>query len=231
MAVETSVGGTMSGSPTIWRIPLGMTSAYVVRGPVPILVDAGMTGQEAVLRFRLRRVGVELTDLALVIVTHAHSDHAGCLAWIKASTDAAIACSRPTMDLLGTGKSARMVPRTLVSRLITPLLARVAKYPAVQADVPVDEPMTLAPYGVDGTLLPTPGHTRGCLSVLVGDDAIVGDLVSGTVASPRRAAMPRLLEDREAWAASVQAVLAHGVKRMHVAHGGPFNAEDVARLL
>lgn len=221
----------MSGTPTILRIPLGMTSAYVVKGPVPILVDAGMVGQEAMLRFRLRRIGVEPTDIALVIVTHAHSDHAGCLAWLRDSADAAIVCGAEAMDLLRCGASACMKPRTMMSRALVPFLKRVAKYPAVRCDVAVDEALTLTPYGVSGVVLPTPGHTRGCLSVLLGGEAIVGDLVSGKAGRPRVASIPRLLEDRDAWAASVTAVLARGVKLLHAAHGGPFRAEQVARLL
>ncbi len=224
-------GGIVNGSPTITRIPLGATSAYVIKGPVPILIDAGMVGQQATLRFKLRRVGVEVSDLALIVVTHAHSDHAGCLAWLRTSTDAAIACSRATMDNLGRGASAGMRPRTVVGRLALPLLSRIAKYPAVQGDVAVDDAMTLAPYGIDGVLLPTPGHTCGCLSVLLGEDAIVGDLVSGKFGRPSVPSMPMLLEDRDAWAESVRAVLARGVRRFHPAHGGPFDAERVADLL
>jgi hydroxyacylglutathione hydrolase len=221
----------VDATPTITRIPLGATSAYVLRGPVPILVDTGMVGQQAILRLRLRHIGIEIADLALIVVTHAHSDHAGCLAWLRGSTDAAIACSRETMDDLKLGRSARMKPRTMTGRAVLPLLSRVAKYPAIQGDVAVGDLMTLAPYGIDGILLPTPGHTRGCLSVLVGEEAIVGDLVSGRIGRPRVASMPMLLEDRDAWAASVRKLLDRGVRRFHPAHGGPFDAEDVERLL
>ncbi len=221
----------MDKSPEIIRIPLGATSAYVIKGPVSILVDSGMVGQQTMLRLRLRRIGVEPADLALIVVTHAHSDHAGCLAWLRESTDAAIACSRETMDDLRLGRCACMKPRTIVSRAVLPLLARVAKYPAIQGDVAVGESMTLAPYGIDGVLLPTPGHTRGCLSVLLGEDAIVGDLVSGRLGRPRRPSMPMLLEDRAAWKVSVQTLLDRGVRRFHPAHGGPFAAERVADLL
>jgi len=41
----------MNPSELIVRIPLGATSAYVIRGPVPILIDAGMVGQDALLRW------------------------------------------------------------------------------------------------------------------------------------------------------------------------------------
>jgi glyoxylase-like metal-dependent hydrolase (beta-lactamase superfamily II) len=91
--------------------------------------------------------------------------------------------------------------------------------------------MTLAPFGIDGLVLPTPGHTRGCLSVLVGEDAIVGDLVTGKIGRSRVPSMPMLLEDRDAWTQSVRNVLAYGVRRFHPAHGGPFDAERVAALL
>lgn len=213
------------------RIPLGATSAYVIKGPVPILVDSGMVGQQAMLRLKLRRIGVEPADIALIVVTHAHSDHTGCLAWLRESTDAAVACSRETMDDLSLGRCAPMKPRTIASRVVLPLLARVAKYPAIDGDVAIGESMTLAPYGIDGVLLPTPGHTRGCVSVLLGEDAIVGDLVSGRLGRPHVPSMPMLLEDRAAWEASVRKLLDRGVRRFHPAHGGPFDAEHVAGLL
>jgi hydroxyacylglutathione hydrolase len=224
-------GGIVNGGPTINRIFLGATSAYVIKGPVPILIDSGMVGQQGMLRLKLRRLGIEVPDLALIVVTHAHSDHTGCLAWLRTSTDAAIACSRETMDGLTKGASACMKPRTIAGRLMLPLLSRVAKYPAVEGDVAVDDVMTLAPYGIDGVLLPTPGHTRGCLSVVLGGDAIVGDLVSGKLGRRNVPSVPMLLEDRNAWAESVRAVLARGVQRFHPAHGGPFDAERVADLL
>lgn len=91
--------------------------------------------------------------------------------------------------------------------------------------------MTLAPYGVEGFILPTPGHTRGCVSVLVGEDAIVGDLVSGRLGRARVPSIPMLVEDRAAWSESVRLVLSRGVRRFHPAHGGPFDAERVAALL
>jgi glyoxylase-like metal-dependent hydrolase (beta-lactamase superfamily II) len=224
----------MTPSELIVRIPLGATSAYVIRGPVPILIDSGMVGQDALLRWKLRCAGVELSDIALIVVTHAHGDHAGCLARLSGLTDAAIACSCETMQCLRRGAAAPMKPRTVVGRALLPIMSRFASYPAVDArvsDVAVVETMTLAPFGIDGMLLTTPGHTRGCLSVLVGDQAIVGDLVSGKLARPRTPSVPLLLEDPDAWARSVRLLLDRGARRFHPAHGGPFDADHVAKLL
>jgi glyoxylase-like metal-dependent hydrolase (beta-lactamase superfamily II) len=190
-----------------------------------------MVGQDALLRWQLRRIGVELPDIALIVVTHAHSDHAGCLARLSGMTDAAIACSSDTMDNLRRGACACMKPRSVVGKALLPILSRFATYPAVDADVAVVETMTLAPFGIDGMLLTTPGHTRGCLSVLVGDQAIVGDLVSGKLGRPRAPSMPLMLEDPDAWAKSVRLLLDRGARRFHPAHGGPFDADRVAKLL
>ncbi len=221
----------MDSGATILRIPLGASSAYVIRKPVPVLIDSGMVGQDALLRWRLRRAGIELRDIALIVVTHAHSDHTGCLARLRVSTDAAIVCSRASMEYLERGACACMKAHTVVGRVLLPLMARFASYPAVVADVGVGEVMTLAPYGIDGVLLTTPGHTRGCLSVLVGEDAVVGDLVSGRLGRPRAPSIPIFLEDNDAWAKSVRLLLDRGAKRFHPAHGGPFTADQVAKLL
>ncbi len=221
----------MDARSTITRIELRATSAYLIRGPAPLLVDSGMVGQQALLRFQLRRAGVDPKDLALVILTHAHADHAGGLAWLRASTDAAIACSEEASACLERGASACLKPRALAARALLPLLRKVATYPAIRCDVAIREPMTLAPYGIDGAIVPTPGHTRGCLSVVLGEDAIVGDLVSGRPGRSHTPSLPMMLEDREAWAASVREVLNRGVKRFHPAHGGPFDADRVAELL
>ncbi len=124
-----------------------------------------------------------------------------------------------------------MKPRTVLSRVLLPLLSHVAGYPAVEGDVAVLESMTLAPYGIPGVLLPTPGHTLGCLSAVVGEDAIVGDLVSGRFGQANVPTAPRFLEDSDAWASSVRRLLDLGVRRFHAAHGGSFDAERVAALL
>jgi len=221
----------MNPSELIVRIPLGATSAYVIRGPVPILIDTGMVGQDALLRWQLRRIGVELPDIALIVVTHAHGDHAGCLARLAGMTDGAVACSSETMRYLQCGAAAPMRPRTVVGRALLPLMSRFASYPPVDADVAVVETMTLAPFGIDGLLLTTPGHTRGCLSVLVGEDAIVGDLVTGRLGRPHAPSMPLMLEDPDAWPKSVRRLLDQGARRFHPAHGGPFDADRVAELL
>jgi glyoxylase-like metal-dependent hydrolase (beta-lactamase superfamily II) len=60
----------MSGYP-------GITSAYLVRGDRPCLVETGTATSAGVVADALNSLGVGPADLATVVVTHIHLDHAG----------------------------------------------------------------------------------------------------------------------------------------------------------
>lgn len=214
----------------IARLPLGRTSAFLVRGAAPILVDAGMPGQHAALLRRLRRLGLDRADIALVVVTHAHVDHTGGLPWVRLAARAPIVCHRETAAALRQGQSAALQPRTRLGLALVPLLRHGPRPPCVEPDLAIDHEISLEPYGAAGFLLPTPGHTRGCLSLQVGQDAIVGDLLMRRFGR-HRPAVPFFLEDRVGWQDSVRLLLSRGVERFHTTHGGCFDAESVAALL
>lgn len=53
------------------------TSAYVIRGPEPTLIETGSSASHASLLGGLQALGYEPDDIRHVIVTHVHLDHAG----------------------------------------------------------------------------------------------------------------------------------------------------------
>ncbi|CAM3645552.1 MBL fold metallo-hydrolase [Nocardiopsis rhodophaea] len=55
----------------------GITSSYLIRTERPCVVEVGTAGSAAVLRDALAALGVEAHDLATIVVTHIHLDHAG----------------------------------------------------------------------------------------------------------------------------------------------------------
>src|SRR5580698_1858401 len=55
----------------------GITAGYLIRGPRPCLVETGTAPSAPVVRDALARLGVGPSDLATVVVTHIHLDHAG----------------------------------------------------------------------------------------------------------------------------------------------------------
>ena len=60
-------------------------------------------------------------------------------------------------------------------------MQRLLAYPAAKPDFLVDGILHLAPFGIDATILPTPGHTEGSVSVVSGGFALAGDAIFGVV--------------------------------------------------
>jgi glyoxylase-like metal-dependent hydrolase (beta-lactamase superfamily II) len=55
----------------------GITAGYLIRGSRPCLVETGTAPSAPVVRAALSSLGVDAADLASVVVTHIHLDHAG----------------------------------------------------------------------------------------------------------------------------------------------------------
>ena len=55
----------------------GITAGYLIRGSRPCLVETGTAPSAPVVRAALSDLGVHAADLASVVVTHIHLDHAG----------------------------------------------------------------------------------------------------------------------------------------------------------
>src|SRR5262249_15849291 len=55
----------------------GVTAAYLIEGPAPALVETGPTASLPALLAALEDLGVGADDLAHVVVSHIHLDHAG----------------------------------------------------------------------------------------------------------------------------------------------------------
>src|ERR1700678_3210352 len=55
----------------------GITAGYLIRGDRPCLVETGTAPSAPVVRDALARLGIGAADLATVVVTHIHLDHAG----------------------------------------------------------------------------------------------------------------------------------------------------------
>ena len=190
-----------------------------------------MPGQQGALCRHLRQLGLDRADIALIVLTHAHVDHSGGLSWICRATSAPVACHRDAAAPLRAGLNAALRPRTRLGWAVLPILRQGPRPPCVEPDLVVDHEISLLPYGTAGFLIPPPGHTRGGLSVLVGHDAVVGDLLMARSMGPRRPVAPFFLEDVVLWEESLRLLLSRGIERFHTAHGGCFGADAVTSLL
>lgn len=77
MKLTQQVGDNIFAIDLIERQHKGLSSAYVVRGKKLALIECGATSSAAALLAGLRELGIDPNELAYLLVTHIHLDHAG----------------------------------------------------------------------------------------------------------------------------------------------------------
>lgn len=196
--------------------------AYLLLGDSTVVVDTGIAGQEGRILARLAKEGRTGADVSLILLTHGHRDHAGSASALKEATGAPIALGAGDEEKYAAGRDTEMRARSATGALLMRFLRRRARpeHAALPApDLIIDIETSLAPYGVDAVVVPTPGHSRGSLSVFTGGgDALVGDLLGGGGRSRPRPERGIFVSDEAAMDASIAAVLARAPRRVFTGH-------------
>ncbi|MCG6498000.1 MBL fold metallo-hydrolase [Kitasatospora sp. A2-31] len=208
-------------------------NAHLLLGRHPIIVDAGTPGSGPRIVEQVAAHGVDPRDVRLIVVTHGHLDHFGSAAELRRLTGAPIAAHAAD---LGPYRSGRGRLPYLPTGPMGRLMARNRKLhePAepFEPDIVLTGETDVSDFGVDGRIIPTPGHTAGSVSLLTDDgDLVAGDLVANSFLGllPGRPANPPFHDDPLANLASLRAMLALGPARLHVGHGAPLDPARVDR--
>lgn len=213
----------------VTQLPLMASNAFLVSDKKHILVDTGYPGEVSRIQQLLKNEGVPLQEIALIVLTHAHFDHAGNAAKIQAMAGCPIIIHKLEQTFLENGKNAPIVPVRPLAALMSPFM-RPIRYPAARADVVIEGPLDLNAYGVDAKIIMTPGHTSGSTSVLTHDGhALLGDLVAGgwplgqfRPEEPHYHYWYANMEDAHT---SIRTVLETNPRKIYVGHGGPIDGK------
>ncbi len=220
----------------IHRLPMGICNCYLIKEDGLVLVDAGPPNQAGKFRTALQKLSIEPRDITLMLLTHGHYDHIGSVSEVKALTGCKVAINHrekewveqalkpipPGISLLGTIFMA-------VSRLAMPL----TKFPVASVDIELgDEEFPLQPFGINGRVLHTPGHTSGSMSLLLDTgEAFVGDLAMNGLPMRIGPGMPSVGDDKDTIKAGWRLLLDNGTKWIYPAHGNPFSADILRKAL
>jgi hydroxyacylglutathione hydrolase len=223
----------MDTRPAIHTIALGVCNVYVIRDQGTIAIEGGAPNKADLFRKGLGRIGVAPEEIGLLILTHGHWDHIGSARAIQEMTGAAIAMHESERDCLeqsvmrfppGTSPWSRFLVR-LMGRFVN----RITIEPARVDRVLNNGELSLADDGVAGTVLHTPGHSQGSVSVLLDSgDCIVGDLAMNGFPLRFGPGLPIFADDLDRVRQSWRSILDRGAKTIYPAHGKPFSA-DVLR--
>jgi glyoxylase-like metal-dependent hydrolase (beta-lactamase superfamily II) len=219
-------------------LPLKMVNAHLIRSEAGcILVDAGIPGSERKIGQVLSRHGLSFRDIKLIVVTHAHTDHAGSAARLRALSGAPILAHADDVDFYTRRRPMTYCATGLVGKLFFKTPIPHQPYEGFEPDILMtnDETVNLLSFGVDGLVRHTAGHTAGSISVELGSqDVLVGDLIAsgiliGGMAFTGRAIRPPFEDDPQAVAQELIRLVDGGAKRFYMGHGGPLGPTEVSR--
>jgi len=156
-----------------------LSNCYVVEAESGVvLIDAGAPGDADNI---LSVIGDR--RLNLILITHAHFDHYGSAAEIRRRTGAPIAIHEADAENMHRAKTHLGIVkgRGKIAAAFLPLVERFYDPEPTEADVHLHGGEDLGSYGLDASVVHTPGHTIGSCSLIYGENAaFVGDLLSNT---------------------------------------------------
>lgn len=125
-------------------------AAYLITTPKgAILLDGTMEENVPAIEANIRALGIKLSDVKILLNSHAHFDHAGGLAHLKRDTGATMMAMKGDVWALENGK--HFGDQSYVGTFLP-----------VKVDRVLSDGATVTLGGVTMTALATPGHTAGC---------------------------------------------------------------------
>jgi glyoxylase-like metal-dependent hydrolase (beta-lactamase superfamily II) len=222
----TPLGGDVYEIDTRMAGYSSITAGYVILSDRPCLVERGTAGSAPVVRRALTELGVEAADLATVVVTHIHLDHAGGVGDIAESYPRAeiVVHEKGARHLANPERlmrSARMVYGDALDRLfgeMKPTDAARIRAVAETGVIDLGAGRRLESYH-------SPGHAKHHVGLL---DSLTGDLYVGDAAgvyipetADVRPATPPPDFDLDAALASLEMFQTLDPRRLLFAHYGP----------
>lgn len=186
---------------TIVNVGYRSTNYWVIsNGRSRLLVDLGWPGSMKQMQANLKRMDIPLNEIRYALATHYHIDHAG----------------------LGQELKLAGVPLLVMDVQVSaiPLMKQWTKPQDNYVEITTHDNVTIAcaesrtlldQIGISGEILPTPGHSDDCVSLLLDDGSVfTGDLTHPAFVGE---------EDPDVVAASWQLLKDHGAKQVYPGHG------------
>ena len=127
--------------------------AYLIATPAGhVLIDGAMPESAPLIEASIRKLGFDPRDIRILLITHAHVDHAGTLAHFKALSGGKVEVMAPDVELLESGGATDYLYAKQQLFRFEPAMVDRVLHDGDEASL----------GGLILTARHTPGHTRGC---------------------------------------------------------------------
>lgn len=197
-------------------------ASYLIATPEGhILLDGGFVETVPIIRESVKKLGFKIEDVKILINTHAHYDHAGGLAELKALTQAKLHASEADAPALARGGKG------------DPVLGDIGPFPPVQADRLLKDGDTVSLGGTTLTARLTPGHTPGCTTWTMKADGLNAVIVCSVSVLPQaklgaEPSYPGIAED---YARTYQTLRGLPCDLFLASHGSFYNLKEKSERL
>lgn len=187
---------------------------YLIKGEETVLIDTGLSFKRKGILKEIESLGVALTDIKHILITHHDIDHIGNLFLLQQLTGAKVWASREDIPIIYGD-----VDRSSFKKYLKYLFK-------------VKIPENINPYipgeSVNGIeIIPTPGHTPGHVSLLYQDVLFLGDILENKHGTLRP--YPKAWNwNNEVMLESIKKIAPISAKWFCPAHGMPARANGSA---
>lgn len=210
-------------------ISVGFHNFYLIETAAGyIMVDTGLWNEEEEIDTMFLETGINPEEVEYIILTHGHQDHTGNTAYVKKITGAQVICHQNMAHVLETGESEPIIPRNWVGSLLEFITPKMT-LEGVTPDILVEKEFDMAPLGIEGKLIYTPGHTTGSICILLNTgELLIGDLMRGTASEP---SLGMFYEDEAVLLESLKKLAAMNVRKIYQSHGDSVGLDSLTKLI
>lgn len=159
----------------IHRIKCGNGNCYIVKnGTSAILID---TGKKEYVNQVLE--ACKTYPIRLIVLTHAHFDHADNAAHISKTLGVPIAMNENDCDLIESNSNQELFSDTFLGKIVLSASLKefsVRPMHTFKPDILLKDKDSLSDYGINASIISLPGHTNGSIGIDVDNKyLVVGD--------------------------------------------------------
>ncbi len=211
----------------------GYVNVFLIGEKEYVLVDTGTKSSGKKILNKLYQLNIKPEEISLIILTHSHEDHIGSLKMLSKATKAQTLIHEIEYKTMTMEIEDGIKPIAGWLKIVYKLTKGFSmKQKPIDFDFNVlcEEEYDLNSFGINGKVIHTPGHSKGSISVVIGNEAIIGDSLMAFIpkSKPKE---PIIAYDLQKVKQSIEKLLDMGVTRFYLSHGKSYDANVIRKAI